>query len=231
MESKSKLREALELERIKAIKEREKVYKRGDLDANKYWGGFLDALAFAQAELVRSALAAHEVGEPSTGERAKASASHKYDTVWIVEQNGHVHSCHATLEHARTEKGENLRMPNAPWAILGSERAVAINSNTPQGLPVAAHEEGGGARAKLLVAAAEYLMAKPEEDAGDWCDAFNDLHEQVSLEFGSEDHSVWRAALASQEPSAVPAPQCNGPFGDEEACPVHGETIRKARGR
>jgi len=40
-------------------------------------------------------------------------------------------------------------------------------------------------------------------------------------------------ALASQ-PDTPPTPregQCNGPFGDEESCPVHGEEIRRGRGR
>lgn len=35
------------------------------------------------------------------------------------------------------------------------------------------------------------------------------------------------AALSAQQP----APACNGPFGDEEACPVHGEEICRARGK
>jgi hypothetical protein len=42
-----------------------------------------------------------------------------YQSVWIVEQDGRVHSCHATREHALTEKGERLRMPENPWGILG----------------------------------------------------------------------------------------------------------------
>ncbi len=59
-----------------------------------------------------------------------------YAIVWIVEQNGRVHSCHATREHAEKEKGTNLVMPIAPWAILGSETARATQVST-EGEPCA----------------------------------------------------------------------------------------------
>lgn len=39
------------------------------------------------------------------------------DRVWIVEQNGHIHSVHATYESAMKEQGENLRI-GAPWQVL-----------------------------------------------------------------------------------------------------------------
>lgn len=46
---------------------------------------------------------------------------------------------------------------------------------------------------------------------------------------GSMPSDIWMKLLAAQPPATRPAPQCNGPFGDEEACPVHGAEIRAAR--
>lgn len=74
-------------------------------------------------------------------------------------------------------KEERDFMPCSEWDIIEHQVLLALGDN------------------RLLELAAEYLMAKPEEDAGDWCDAFNALHEEVSLQFGSDDHKVWRMAL------------------------------------
>lgn len=52
----------------------------------------------------------------------------------------------------------------------------------------------------LVAAVAQYLMTKPEEDAGDWCDAYNEMHELISVHFGSEDHEVWKMALEHSTP-------------------------------
>ena len=49
----------------------------------------------------------------------------------------------------------------------------------------------------LIKAVAKYLMTEPTEHAGDWCDAYVEMHEEVSLYFGSEDHKVWEMALAT----------------------------------
>ncbi len=66
----------------------------------------------------------------SADELPAGAGPRTYAIVWIVEQNGRVHSCHATREHAEKEKGTNLVMPIAPWAILGSETARAMPVET-----------------------------------------------------------------------------------------------------
>lgn len=93
--------------------------------------------------------------------------------------------------HPELPKGEirfSIRVEGAePWSW------AEIKNN---GATANEHEH------RLLELAAKYLMAKPEEDAGDWCDAYNELHEEVSLQFGSEDHKVWQMALAAPSEKA-----------------------------
>ena len=56
----------------------------------------------------------------------RGPAPRRYETVWIVEQDRRVHSVHATREHAEKEKGNRLKYPETPWAVLGSEDVPAM---------------------------------------------------------------------------------------------------------
>jgi len=80
-------------------------------------------------------------------------------------------------------KEERDYMPCSEWDIIEHEIVKVL----PTGAP------------KLLELAAKYLMALPEENAGDWCDAYDELYEEVSLQFGSDDHKVWEMALAAHQ--------------------------------
>lgn len=49
----------------------------------------------------------------------------------------------------------------------------------------------------------------------------------------SEDSLQSHLREAAAKPPVAPTPEriCNGPHGDEESCPIHGEEIRRARGK
>lgn len=57
------------------------------------------------------------VTPPQGGPFSESLNKSSRDCVWIVEQNGRVHSVHSTHESAMKEQGENLRI-GTPWQVL-----------------------------------------------------------------------------------------------------------------
>lgn len=72
----------------------------------------------ACADAVRDAATQRApVTPPQGGPFSESLKKPSRDCVWIVEQNGRVHSVHSTHASAMKEQGENLRI-GAPWQVL-----------------------------------------------------------------------------------------------------------------
>lgn len=77
------------------------------------WGQLVSAINYWAVTDMCPALESSSQGGPFSESLKKSSR----DCVWIVEQNGRVHSIHSTHESAMKEQGENLRI-GVPWQVL-----------------------------------------------------------------------------------------------------------------
>lgn len=74
------------------------------------------------------------------------------DCVWIVLQNGRLHSVHASRESAEKEKGENLII-DTPWRVHGQPEQSALREKLHKAIGDCCFK--GGTISSWLVSPAE----------------------------------------------------------------------------
>lgn len=81
------------------------------------------------------------------------------------------------------------------------------------------------------VDATTWMVKRIDADQRGWTEALlRDVAEQATEQEVIQ-QAIDRGSWADRAEEKMPDWVCNGPFGDEEECPVHGAEIRAARGR